>query len=198
MHVDFQETDHIKMKKAAIEGAFKTLCWVLIKVLAWALMSVCAAALSIACFTGAIVLWARGLYGVYRWVCWRSSEEGKSVSGETPDYRCPTAMPGQEQGAHWKHAWTIAKGGNRKIRDNRDSAHFNVGPLLTNSTGLNVGQLALLIRTRHEISNRKEELHEVDRNVAGVHLFPPRAGTSDKVYGSIMCIPSGRHTTGLY
>lgn len=104
-----------------------------------------------------------------------------SVSGETEEYRCPTAMPGQEQGSHWKHAWTIAKCGNRRIRDDRDSAHFNVGPLLKSTTGLKMEHLALLIRTRHERQKNKEELNEVDRDAAGGHLFPSRIGISDKV-----------------
>lgn len=171
---------HDKSTKKTGGGNLKMLCSTTIKIVVWIIMLVCAAGLGIACFIGAVILWGRGLYGVFRWVHWRSSKKGMSVSGEIED-SCPKVMPGQEKGSHWNHAWTIAKSGNRRIRDDRDSAHFNVGPLLKSTTGLEMKSIALLIRMRHESSKRKDELHEVDRKAAGGRAFPSRVGTSDKV-----------------
>lgn len=131
-----------------------------------------AAGLCVVATLGSLVLWGRGLWGVWKWVCWRGTQEGKEVSGETQCHRCPTAMPGQELGDHWKHSWAMAKRRNYRISKEHDSLHFNVAPLIKGAAGLGLEHLVLLVKKRSERSKREEELKEVDREVAGGHLLP--------------------------
>lgn len=134
-----------------------------------------AAGLFVVSTLGSLVLWGRGLWGVWKWVCWRGAVEGKKVSGETERHRCPTAMPGQEHGDHWKHSWEMAKSRNYRISKELDCLHFNVAPLIKGTAGLGLEHLVMLVKKRSERSEREKDLKEVDREVAGGHLFPQRS-----------------------
>lgn len=100
------------------------------------------------------VLWLRGLYSVVEWVRWKVSEEGKLGSGETlfggtPSRGYPTAMPGQESGSHWQHAWQhVAKARNVRLRHELDSEHFHVTPLLQSTTGVDMGRLCCVAKKK--------------------------------------------------
>lgn len=118
-----------------------------------------AAALCGACIVGSFFLWFRGVWNVWEWVRWRRSEEGKFVSGET-EQECPTAMPGQEHGQNWRHAWQhVAKARNFRIRHEHGSEHFHVAPFLQSTTGLDMKRLCSLAKKKYNDRLQEEPGH---------------------------------------
>lgn len=76
---------------------------------------------------------------------------GRTVSGETKRHGCPTAMPGQEHGDNWLHAWEhVAKARNFRVRHEHDSEHFHVAPLLHSTTGIDMERLCFLTKKKHD------------------------------------------------
>lgn len=114
---------------------------------AWVIALVFAGIMCALCCIGSIILWIRGLWGVVEWNVWRLMEEGEIISGAAEN-NCPKAMPGQECGDPWRHAWKVVKARNYKIRHESESAHFHIGPLLKSFTGLDMERLVMLIRNR--------------------------------------------------
>lgn len=154
-------------------GHFRTLVLAVLSSVAMIAAVVVAAAMCVVFTAGSAVLWVRGLWDVLQWLAWRTSDDAKSVSGETEKHPCPTAMPGQEHGSHWKHAWwNVAKRSNYRIRAERESVHFNVAPLLTSTTGLDLERLSLLIKRGDDNTVREKDITEIDRAAASGHLLP--------------------------
>lgn len=134
------------------------------------------------CIAGSFVLWLRGVCNVFEWAHWRRSDEGRFVSGETKEGACPTAMPGQERGQNWRHAWKyVARARNFRIRHEQDSEHFHIAPLLQATTGLDMEEFCL--RAKDKFNDEKHE-HRVDApgagkcvGVAGLDDLDPDAGS---------------------
>ena len=155
------------------QGHFRTLFSTLFGACAWILALVFAAVLCALCCIGSIILWGRGLWGVAEWSCWRFTEEGRAVSGEA-ESTCPTAMPGQERGDHWRHAWSVVQNRNYRIRQESGSVHFHVAPLLKSTTGLDMERLVTLVKKRDIKINGNRELRDIDKEAAE-DLFSPQA-----------------------
>lgn len=94
---------------------------------------------------GSIILWFRGMWGVYEWVRWemKGKDGNKNKAKEDNDglLNCPTAMPGQERQDHWEKAWLLAKARNYRIQDDTKSVHFHVAPFLKSTKGLSMEDL---------------------------------------------------------
>ena len=80
--------------------------------------------------------------------------------------RCPTAMPGQERGDHWGHAWRVVQTRNYRIRQESGSVHFHVAPLLKSTTGLDMERLVMLVKKRNTKINGDRELINMDKEAA--------------------------------
>ncbi|CAB1096081.1 unnamed protein product [Ectocarpus sp. CCAP 1310/34] len=147
------------------KGKFRAFLWVFLGIIACVFALGFAVALCGVCVAGSFVLWLRGVCNVFEWAHWRLSEEGRFVSGETKKGTCPTAMPGQERGSNWRHAWKyVAKARNFRIRHEHDSEHFHVAPLLQATTGLDMEQFCLLAKEKF---NDKNQEHWADSPSAG-------------------------------
>ena len=87
------------------------------------------------------------------------------MSGEA-ESSCPTAMPGQERGDHWRHAWRVVQTRNYRIRQESGSVHFHVAPLLKSTTGLDMERLVMLVKKRDTKINGDRELINMDKEAA--------------------------------
>ncbi|CAN0376362.1 unnamed protein product, partial [Ascophyllum nodosum] len=147
------------------QGHFRKFFFTLFGACAWILALVFAAVMCALCCIGSIILWGRGLWSVAEWTCWRFTEEGRAVSGEA-ESSCPTAMPGQERGDHWRHAWRVVQTRNYRIRQESGSVHFHVAPLLKSTTGLDMERLVMLVKKRDTKINGDRELINMDKEAA--------------------------------
>lgn len=138
-----------------------------------------AAILCVLSCIGSIILWLRGLWGVVEWSFWRLTEEGKFVSGASEN-NCPKAMPGQERGDPWRHAWKVVKARNYRIRHESESAHFHIGSLLKSTTGLDMERLVMLVKNRDAKNNRDKEFKAMDKEAAEA-LFSSQVHVGDTV-----------------
>ncbi|CAM9548053.1 unnamed protein product, partial [Ectocarpus fasciculatus] len=155
----------MSVKLRGKRGKFRAFAWVFGAIIACVCALVFAAALCGVCIAGSFVLWLRGVCHVFEWTHWRRSEEGRFVSGETEEGACPTAMPGQERGQNWRHAWKyVAKARNFRVRHEHDSEHFHVAPLLQATTGLDMEQLCLLAKEKF---NEQKQEQRADAPSAG-------------------------------
>ncbi|CAM9885508.1 unnamed protein product [Ectocarpus fasciculatus] len=146
----------LSVKLRVKRGKFRAFLWVLCATARSVLALVFAAALCGVYVAGSFVLWLRGVCHVFEWAHWRRSEEGRFVSGETEEGACPTAMPGQERGQNWRHAWKyVAKARNFRVRHEHDSEHFHVAPLLQATTGLDMEEFCL--RAKEKFKDQKQE-----------------------------------------
>eukprot|EP00903_Cladosiphon_okamuranus_P014650 g13585.t1 len=91
-----------------------------------------------------------------------ADEEQEGVKVED----APEAMPGQEQGDHWKNAWNLAKSRNHGFRVDCEHPHFNVVPFLESKTGLSMQHLGRQTKLHDDKTKSEEELVEVDRELA--------------------------------
>ena len=94
------------------------------------------------------------------------------MSGET-ESTCPTAMPGQERGDHWRHAWSVVQARNYRIRQESGSVHFHVAPLLKSTKGLDMERLMMSVKERDTNLNGDRELRYMDKEAAEA-LFSPQ------------------------
>lgn len=153
------------------DGHFRVFFRVVLGMVAWSLALAFAVVLCVLCFIGSLVLWVRGLWGIVEWRSWRLAE-GKTVPGGAELDR-PTAMPGQQRGNHWKHAWEIVKAGNYSIRHETGSAHFHISPLLKRTTGFDMERLVMLIKQRDTKNTRDKEFKDMDKEATQA-LFSPQ------------------------
>lgn len=103
-----------------------------------------------------IILWAVGVWMIFTWVYSNWEEKNGNM---------PEAMPGQEDGDHWKRAWELASLRNQGVRENRGQVHFHVVPFLKSKTGLDMQHLAQLTKNRDDKSNSEAKLIEVDKKL---------------------------------
>lgn len=110
---------------------------------------------------GSVLLWIIGMCRIFRWMVdiWKEDKDN-----------IPEAMPGQENGDHWKRAWELARRRNNGVREHGGRPHFHVVPLLKSRTGLDTQHLARLINARDTKSKSKEELIRVDRNLPDARI----------------------------
>lgn len=69
--------------------------------------------------------------------------------------KCRSVMPGEERSEDWSKAREIAMAHNY-TQSSTGSIHFNVGPLLKMTTGMDVEQLALRIKFKAEADKLKD------------------------------------------
>lgn len=101
---------------------------------------------------------------------------------------CPTAMPGQERGGHWEHAWEVVRAGNHRIRQVSESAHFHILPLLKSTTGLDMERLVMVIKHRNAKSDKDcKECRDMDKRATQA-LFSPQV----RFIQPSMCAPIGK------
>lgn len=167
-------------------GSFRTFVWGLATIGVGLCALIVAAAMCAVCIIGSCILWLRGLSSILEWRTWKWSKMGRTVSGKTKRHGCPTAMPGQEHGDSWEHAWEhVAKVRNFRVRHERDSEHFHVAPLLHSTTGLTMERLCLLTKRKHDSRQQQNveqsekgkgemagNLSELDPGSTGGYLFP--------------------------
>lgn len=145
----------------------------MVGIILWIIYLVFAAVLCALCCIASLILWVRGLFGVGEWVFWRLTDRGKQMSGRR-QLDCPKAMPGQERGGHWEHAWEVVQAGNHRIRHESVSAHFHIFPLLKSTTGLDMERLVMVIKHRNAKSNQNsEKIIDMDKRAAQA-LFSPQ------------------------
>lgn len=178
--------------KTAENGYFRTFALGVASVAVYLCALLAASVMCVACIAGSCLLWARGLYSVAEWTAWRLSDKGRSGSGETTNRGYPTAMPGQEHGNNWRHAWKhVAKAQNFRVRHEHDSEHFHVAPLLQSMSGLDMERLCFLtMKKRNNPSGAASssgedgageqlgEPDEPDPEAAGGYMFPVEVKTN--------------------
>lgn len=179
-----EENKSTSASKTVERGYFRTFLRALATVGICLCALIAATAMSIICFLLSIVLWLRGLGSIIHWVQWKMSDKGKSGSGETTHRGYPTAMPGQEHGSSWRHAWEhVAKTQNFRLRHEHESEHFHVAPLLQSMSGLDMERLCFLTMKKHNnlqvvasgekgAREKSGEPDEPDPEAAGGYMFP--------------------------
>eukprot|EP00752_Nemacystus_decipiens_P006636 g5966.t1 len=154
-------------KTATERGYFRMFCLGLALVVISFVALLVATAMCTACIAASGILWLRGLESIVKWTQWKWSDTGRTVSGETKRHGCPTAMPGQEHGDNWRHAWAhVAKARNFRIARELESEHFHVAPLLHSTTGSDMERLCLLtkgMRDNHQKQQQQQHQHQQDR-----------------------------------
>lgn len=122
----------------------------------------CAVLLCLSYIVGSFVLWVLGIgmllgkLGAEFW-SWLVGEK----QNDHRDVLIPDAMPGQEDGDHWRRAWELAMLRNHGVREDCGQAHFHVVPFLKSLTGLDTQHLAKLTTERDERWKSERELIEV-------------------------------------
>lgn len=114
-------------------GYIRSVAFLVVSITAWIAASVLGVLLVLACVGGSVVLWLRGLGGLFLW----GLEEWRR-RGIKEDF--PTPMPGQEESTKgeqgrewscWREAWeSVAKVRANRTLHGQNSAHFNVGSFL--------------------------------------------------------------------
>lgn len=135
----------------------------------WFMATAVAAIYSALCIAASLLLFFLGLAGVWRWWRWRWSEEGRRLSRwERENDGCPVkVMPGEEHGTRWIEARQIANSMNSGMRGETYATHFNLGPFLKCTTGLDMVQLYILISRRDDDEERSKKLDDIDRDREG-------------------------------
>lgn len=104
-------------------------------------------ALCLLYIVGDFVLWVVGLW----MICTGLQKNWHKKNDDV--IRGPKAMPGQEEGDHWKTAWELAKLQNQRsyeVYEDRARVHFNVVSFAQRKTGLSMENLVRLAKARHE------------------------------------------------
>eukprot|EP00752_Nemacystus_decipiens_P011859 g10519.t1 len=156
-----QEEHGTKVKAPRERGYFDALVSLVGGVVGLAVGTVGGTVLCLFYIAGSVILWAAGILWLLPWLCenWNKSTE------DTPE-----AMPGQEQGDHWKNAWNLVKSRNHGFRVDCEHPHFNVVPFLTSKTGLGMQHLARLTKLHDEKSKSEKDLVDVDHELADVPI----------------------------
>lgn len=76
-------------------------------------------------------------------------------------------MPGEEHGTRWMEARQIANSMNSVMRGEGYAKHFNLGPFLKCTTGLDMVHLYRLISRRDDDEERSKKLDDIDRDREG-------------------------------
>lgn len=135
--------------------------------LLWGMTTIILAFLWVAGVLSSVILWFRGIWGIYQWFRWRNREDTRKWLEVWEQRRCPLhIMHGEVNWARWLEAWEIA----RSIRINDEEryyAHeFDVKEFLKKTTALEMKHLSLL-RDRRDgpIGRFKRETDDVDREI---------------------------------
>ncbi|CAM9784847.1 unnamed protein product, partial [Scytosiphon promiscuus] len=139
-------------------GYMRSTAFLVVSITAWAAVSILGVFQVVVCIGGSILLWLRGLIGLF---FWGLDEWGRRHTRD--DF--PTPMPGQEEGSKgadsqewscWREAWqsVVRNRATRKLQG-QTSAHFHVGSLLQSTTGLDLEQLGVAVLEKEERMQRE-------------------------------------------